>query len=137
MITILGTIFATLTGIRAYKIKNKADLGNLIGFGLLFSLTICLGIISGISDEISFFELEHKFVMGLVGILAPMDIAYRFCEAKEEHDYEFVAWYGGIFVVLLLLLCIFSPLAFSTLLYACAIIATWIIVGISFLFSLA
>ena len=31
IITIIGTIFATLTGIRAYKIKNKADLGNLIG----------------------------------------------------------------------------------------------------------
>ena len=136
IITIIGTIFATLTGISAYKIKNKADLGNLIGFGFLFSLTILLGIISGINDDINF-AIEHKFVMGLVGILAPIDIAYRLCEAKEEHDYEFVAWYGGIFVVLLLLLCIFSPLAFSTLLYACAIIATWIIVGISFLFSLA
>lgn len=137
MITILGTIFATLTGIRAYKIKNKADLGNLIGFGLLFSLTICLGIISGISDEISFFELEHKFVMGLVGILAPIDIAYRFCEAKEEHSYEFVAWYGGIFVVLLFILCIFSPLAFSTVLYACAIAATLLIAGIIYLFAQA
>lgn len=135
MITILGTIFATLTGIRAYKIKNKADLGNLIGFGLLFSLTICLGIISGISDEISFFELEHKFVMGLVGILAPMDIAYRFCEAKKEHDYEFVAWYGGIFVARLFILCIFSPLAFSTVLYACAIAATLLFLGIFLLFS--
>lgn len=135
IITIIGTIFATLTGIRAYKIKNKAYLGNLIGFGLLFSLTILLGIISGINDEINF-AIEHKFVMGLVGILAPIDIAYRFCEAKEEHDYEFVAWYGGIFVVLLLL-CIFSPLAYSTLLYACAIIATWIIIGIIYLFTLA
>ena len=132
IITIIGTIFATLTGIRAYKIKNKADLGNLIGFGLLFSLTILLGIISGINDEINF-AIEHKFVMGLVGILAPIDIAYRFCEAKEEHDYEFVAWYGGIFVVLLLL-CIFSPLAFSTVLYACAIAATLLIAGIVYLF---
>ena len=136
IITIISTIFATLTGIRAYKIKNKAYLGNLIGFGLLFSLTILLGIISGINDEINF-AIEHKFVMGLVGILAPIDIAYRFCEAKEEHDYEFVAWYGGIFVVLLLLLCIFSPLAFSTLLYACAIAATLLIAGIVYLFMQA
>lgn len=135
MITIIGTIFATLTGIRAYKIKNKADLGNLIGFGLLFSLTICLGIVSGISDEISFFELEHKFVMGLVGILAPMDLAYRFCEAKEDHDYEFVAWYGSIFVAFLLILCAFSPLAYATLLYACALAATWLILGIFLLFT--